>query len=350
MSTADEIFRLTGLDEPHIVINSDRSIVVPSELKDIAVQYDHNIETVTFDCPRYWDETDMSEMLVSINYSLANGFEDTYICPEVIIDETDDSIIHFSWTISNKVTQAIGAIDFIVCLKLLDADEIADKVWHSRKCTDLNVLPGKECDARIISEYEEGVRSVSNPLAYARKLNSVYEGYDFPDDYELILNVPIANTFNQMCKFSTGLKVVTLVGNVVNDVLDFIETFMGATSLEMINAEEYNFKPYDATRMFSGCIKLKEIKGQIDLSRISAGIGAFTDCYALEEIRFKPNTLKLTFPMTDSPLLSNESLQSLVDSLVQTSTSQTLYLHPTAASNLTEDQIIQITNKNWTVQ
>ena len=39
--------------EPHIVIGEDRFITVPSELKRIAVQYDHNIETVTFDCPRY---------------------------------------------------------------------------------------------------------------------------------------------------------------------------------------------------------------------------------------------------------------------------------------------------------
>lgn len=56
MSTANELFTTaSGVDEAHIVINSDRSVSVPDELKNIAVQYDHNIETVTFDCPRYWD-------------------------------------------------------------------------------------------------------------------------------------------------------------------------------------------------------------------------------------------------------------------------------------------------------
>ena len=39
--------------EGHIVIGNDRFITVPEEPKRIGVQYDHNIETVTFDCPRY---------------------------------------------------------------------------------------------------------------------------------------------------------------------------------------------------------------------------------------------------------------------------------------------------------
>ena len=65
MSRADELLDTLSEDDvsvftvkPHIVINSDRTITVPNSLKRIAVQYDHNIETITFDCPRYWDELD----------------------------------------------------------------------------------------------------------------------------------------------------------------------------------------------------------------------------------------------------------------------------------------------------
>ena len=36
-------------EEGHIIIGSDRTVTVPDELKKIAVQYDHNVETVTFD-------------------------------------------------------------------------------------------------------------------------------------------------------------------------------------------------------------------------------------------------------------------------------------------------------------
>ena len=119
MATAEELFSASGIDEPHIIINSDRSIIIPTELKNIAVQNDHNIETVMFDCPRYWDDFDMSTMKVSINYVLSNSYENTYVCPEVTIDETDQDIMHFSWTISNKVTQVPGEITFLVCLMLM---------------------------------------------------------------------------------------------------------------------------------------------------------------------------------------------------------------------------------------
>ena len=44
--------RLSVSDEPHIIIGPDRVINVPNELKRLAVQYDHDVETVTFDCPR----------------------------------------------------------------------------------------------------------------------------------------------------------------------------------------------------------------------------------------------------------------------------------------------------------
>jgi hypothetical protein len=352
MSTADEIFRLTGSDEPHIVINHDRSVTVPSDLKNIAVQYDHNIETVTFDCPRYWDDTDMSEMLVSINYSLSNGFEDTYICPEVTIDETDDSIIHFTWTISNKVTQAIGSIEFVTCLKLLDETEIATRVWHSQTCKDLNVLPGKECDARIISEFEEGVRSVPNPLEYLTSLDALYSGIEFPPDYELTVNAPRAINYKSLLKNNETIKSVVLIGNDADNTLIFTDTFYGATALEIVNIEKLKANISSADNAFRNAGALKEIKGQINIRSLASGNNCFTGCYSLEEVRFTPNSFTASFGMPNSPLLSTESLQSIIDAMIPrlAGGSNTLYLHPDAASRLTEEQIIQITNKGWTVQ
>ena len=57
----------------HIVINSDRSVIVPDSLKKIGFQYDHNVNTLTFDCPRYADDAqsiDMSKMQIFINWML----------------------------------------------------------------------------------------------------------------------------------------------------------------------------------------------------------------------------------------------------------------------------------------
>lgn len=71
------LYPISPEDEPHIVIGSNRVITVPNALKRIAVQYDHNVESVTFDCPRYTDGIDMSknESLCSITSDQMAGLE-----------------------------------------------------------------------------------------------------------------------------------------------------------------------------------------------------------------------------------------------------------------------------------
>ena len=98
--------------EGHIVIGNDRFITVPDSLKRIAVQYDHNIETVTFDCPRYWDNHDMSQMKVYINYILPNNKVGSYLAQNVT---PLGNTMTFTWTISDNVTQVKGDISFLVC-------------------------------------------------------------------------------------------------------------------------------------------------------------------------------------------------------------------------------------------
>lgn len=126
--------------EEHIVIGPDRVIMVPDSLKRIAVQYDNNVETVTFDCPRYWDEHDMSQMVVYINYRTPKNTLGAYIAQNVRVDENDSTIMHFDWTISKNVTLYEGKIAFLVCAK--DADESPH--WNSELCQDMYVSEGLE--------------------------------------------------------------------------------------------------------------------------------------------------------------------------------------------------------------
>lgn len=133
--------------EEHVVIGKDRVITVPESLKKIAVQHDHNIETVTFDCPRYWDEHDLSQMLVCINYINAAGALGSYIATDITVDEADDSIFHFTWTISGNVTAKDGTINFLVCTKTTDEDGRLLNHWNSELNSDMYVSKGLECVA-----------------------------------------------------------------------------------------------------------------------------------------------------------------------------------------------------------
>lgn len=134
-----------GDDEPHIVIDSDRNITVPNELRRIAVQNDHNVETVTFDCPRYWDGHDLSQMKIYINYQCPNRKLGAYIADDVRVDEEDESIIHFDWTISRYITEAKGQITFLICAKTVDDEGNEERHWNSELNSQMYVSEGLEC-------------------------------------------------------------------------------------------------------------------------------------------------------------------------------------------------------------
>ena len=142
--------------EPHIIIDKKRKVSVPDELKRIAVQHDHNIETVTFDCPRYWDGNDMSQNRICINYKRHDGILGSYVASNIIVDETDDTTMHFDWTISQDVTVKDGSLMFLVCIKKFDTDtgeEINN--WHSELNTEMSISKGLECDEIIDGSYSE---------------------------------------------------------------------------------------------------------------------------------------------------------------------------------------------------
>lgn len=131
--------------EGHIVIGRDRYITVPDDLKRIAVQYDHNIETVTFDCPRYWDGKDMSEMMIYVNYMRPDNAMGSFVCENITVDSDDEELMHFDWTITGNVTQIVGPISFLVCIKDTDAEGNEENHWNSELNTDLYISQGMKC-------------------------------------------------------------------------------------------------------------------------------------------------------------------------------------------------------------
>ena len=146
----------SGILEPHIIIDKKRKVSVPDELKRIAVQHDHNIETVTFDCPRYWDGNDMFQSRICVNYKRPDGALGSCVASNVIVDDTDESIMHFDWTISQDVTVKDGSLTFLVCIKKIDADtgeEINN--WHSELNAEMCISKGLECDEIVDGSYSE---------------------------------------------------------------------------------------------------------------------------------------------------------------------------------------------------
>ena len=143
----------TGENEPFIVINPDRSITVPEELKKIAIQNDHNIETVTFKCFKLWDNHDLSKMRIFINYLRADNVLDSAICTN--IKELGEDEMTFDWVISNNVTMVNGPLTILVSIKEVDAENNVLHRWNSERNIDMYVGEGLIAETEIQKQYSD---------------------------------------------------------------------------------------------------------------------------------------------------------------------------------------------------
>lgn len=189
-------------NEPHIVIDNDRVISVPKELRRIAVQFDHNVETVTFDCPRYWDGLDMSELSVYINYMRKDREVGSYKATDVTVDNINSNIMHFNWTISRNVSLIKGELKFLVCIRKSDANGDEENHWNSELNSEMYISEGLEADETmfepypdIISQWEGEVQRVKDILLEARD-NGDFDGATFTPSVDVDGNLSWTNNRN----------------------------------------------------------------------------------------------------------------------------------------------------------
>lgn len=210
MSQADELLKQLSGDgislqlanpetEPHIVVGDDRFISVPAELQRIAVQYDHDVETVTFDCPRYWDDLDMSDLSIYINYMRKDRVVGVYKATDISVDATNDRIMHFNWKISRNVTEVVGSLKFLVCVKKGDADGNEANHWNSELNSEMYISEGLEAGESffdpypdIITQWEEEVQAVKDILLKARD-DGEFDGATFTPAVDLDGNLSWTN-------------------------------------------------------------------------------------------------------------------------------------------------------------
>ena len=363
MATANDIFNSIETEEPHIVINNDRSITVPDVLKNVAVQYDHDIETVTFDCPRYWDGNDLSGMKIMINFIKPLGDQGTYVCKPATIDQSNDKIIHFDWTISSEVTSQAGDIKFIVCMQKDATDQTTSLIWHSQICSLMTVLPGIECDSSVISDYEAGKLAEwsefwdaylenGSKKIYNSTFNSLgWNDKTFKPKYD-IRPEQMMGTF-----WYTG--IINLIDdlekqNVKFDTTNctyFLQAFQGAriTHYPTIDMS----KATNTSYAFGSEAKVVKIEKLI-VSKSTPFTNTFIYAYNLEEITIEGTIGQNGFNVQWSNKLTHDSLLSILNALEDktsdnSGTTWTIGLGPTNIAKLTANEKAIATQKGWTI-
>ena len=259
MSQADELLNTlsTGAPslklaspetEPHIVVGDDRFISVPSELQRIAVQYDHDVETVTFDCPRYWDDLDMSDLSIYINYMRKDRVVGVYKATDISVDTSNDRIMHFNWKIARNVTEVVGQLKFLICIKKGDADGNEVNHWNSELNTEMYISEGLEAGegffdsypADIITQWENEVQAVKDILLDARDSGEL-DGATFTPAVDDAGNLSWTNDkgrVNPATKNIKGYSPRILVRDVTDGKELVITDYSGSQTVKILNGTD----------------------------------------------------------------------------------------------------------------
>lgn len=149
--------------------------------------------------------------------------------------------------------------------------------------------------------------------------------------------------------FVRGNDVVSLPPYDTSNGENFNNACDGCKYLEEVYWDFSNAKSMDNT--FSYCVSLRTI-GEIDASNVTFFWGTFFICEALENITFKPNSIKASIEFDNSPRLTMDSCRSIMNGLAPVETEQTLRLHETTMNMIMalDDSILTIAyDKGWNV-
>lgn len=181
-----------------------------------------------------------------------------------------------------------------------------------------------------------------------RRLLLNTEGYD-PDQYFKVPRyaVSIAGMFRsvkQLTDFTLDLSEAENLNQLNNFIM---QTSM--TTFRIIGEFPTN-KNVQMRDVFRENYSLTAITGTpLNASKWTIAGEAFVYTPKLEYIRFVPSTIGFSISFSQSSVLSDESIQSIIDGLATVTTTCTLTLHETVKAKLTDEQKSAIESKGWTL-
>lgn len=188
--------------------------------------------------------------------------------------------------------------------------------------------------------------------------SSISYKYAVIDDDTLIVKLPYEQTDLSLFLFTTiGPKYIEIDcnGNTISSMKYFnrheSSTVSNIKKISLKNADFSQCKDfsYAFAYGYSNSV-LEEVDTVFDMTS-ATDIKDFINIKTIKEVRFATNTLKLSITLIKCSLLSDESIQSIIDGLADLTgqTAQTIYLHINVVNKLTTEQSTQILNKNWSI-
>ena len=209
----------------------------------------------------------------------------------------------------------------------------------------------------------DGFGGGTNFLDYLTSYMNTFKNAKFPIDTEMdlfftqIKGIDEESTVvsvQSMFQNTSGLKKVKFKTLNNGRVLNLFSVFADSVDLEIIDLSEFNYEISNLGSFVYNCKKIETILGELKFSETGTiNFQAFLNCSSLKNIRFAPNCIRVNLNFPYSPLLSDASIQSIIDGLADLTgqTAKTLTVHKDVRAKIESNpqQLASIIDKNWTL-
>lgn len=165
----------------HGIVDSDKCFVIDPITRTITntsekvklIQFDHDSERFTFECPRMIEGHDMtlcnSVRVQYINLNKRTG-EDScgvYEVEDLAVDSEDSTVVKFSWLISRNATKFVGTLNFLIDFRCVSDDGTVAYAWHTDIFKGVTVSAGMNNDETIEEKYPDILEQWKNEIMAA---------------------------------------------------------------------------------------------------------------------------------------------------------------------------------------
>lgn len=286
----------------YIVINDDlRTMQIPSSITLLGVESDDDVNKIPFQMPKEYCGFDLSTFEARINYMNANGGGDIYIVDDLEVDGDDPSLMNFTWLVGRNACAYKGNTQFIVCLKLFDANSNVIKEFNTTVYS-LPVLQGLETTEAVVQQNADIIEDILQKIAAAGSidLSNYYTKSEvaqliptrLPNPYRLTINGTNydGSAAVDMTIEATSEILATAEGKIIH-VTDAVP--MAVSSLELYDSEDdqlqtaviaianknlFRLDLIGAQVVSKGLTFTKNANGSISVTGTSTGTYPMTSC------------------------------------------------------------------------
>lgn len=150
----------------HGVTDSDKRFVIDPLTRTITnqsgklvlIQYDHNSEQFTFECPRFVDGHDMTLCnKVEVHYINTGTGKDRstgiFEADIPVVSEDNPNAVTFTWLVSNNATQYVGKLNFVIRFSCVGDEGVVEYAWNTGIYSDIAIAPSIYNGEVFVEEY-----------------------------------------------------------------------------------------------------------------------------------------------------------------------------------------------------